>query len=459
MGQRPKDLTPEAGPAHLWGAELRAWRTRRGMSLADLGRSVHCTPSHLARMERAERPVPHAMAEACDHALGAEGALIRLHRTFNRTTDVARSRPHVASDVAQVYPAGAVGAPWTEGGDITVPVQIDGRVIYVQLSRRQYLQGLGAGLGLASIAAIATPAVSSTPPIEHLRTMRAALADSDNLFGPRRVIPAVREQLGIIGQLRATSRGQTLRDLAAVQTEFSDLLSWLHQDLGEHQAALFWIDRALDSSYAGGDAHSTAFILARKAQLACDMGDGVTATGAAETALGMARHGSRVHAVAAIHGAHGYALLGEAGPCLRAYDIAASDLQDLSSDEDCPYGQFVGLPYLQVHQAGSRDVLGDHRTAAAELDAAVTQFGDGWRRDAGVYLARAATAHAHAGDVDQAAAVALHALAIGQETGSGRALTELVDTDQALSKWANTPAVGQFHDALMTHGGRSHAAG
>jgi tetratricopeptide (TPR) repeat protein len=458
VGQQPKALTPEAGPAHLWGAELRAWRTSRGLALLDLGKLVHCSPSHLARMERAERPVPSTVAAACDRVLGAEGALIRLHRMSvdesRSTADVANSVAHVSNVTAHLAPTSPPYAPWVHDGDITVPVQVDGRVIYVQVPRRQFLQGLGAGLGLASLGALplASPTTGSgsAAPIEHLRTMRATLADSDNIFGPRRVIPAVREQLEIITQLRASNRGKAFRDLASIQTEFSDLLSWLHQDLGEHQASQFWIDRALESSHTAGDGHSTAFILARKAQLSCDMGDGSTAIGVAEAALRMARPGSRVQAVAAIYGAHGYALLGDGEASARTYDIARTALDDLSTDEGCPYGQFIGVPYLQVHQARSRDVLGDHHVAADEITKAVDQLGDNWHRDAGVYLARAATAHARAGDVDHATTVALRALAIGHETGSGRALAELEDTNRALARWAKTPAVRQFRDAIAT---------
>ncbi|MGH3798272.1 MAG: helix-turn-helix domain-containing protein, partial [Pseudonocardiaceae bacterium] len=48
MGQRPKDLTPHQNLHHYWGAELRALRVARGLSLAELGQQLHCDPSYLA---------------------------------------------------------------------------------------------------------------------------------------------------------------------------------------------------------------------------------------------------------------------------------------------------------------------------------------------------------------------------------------------------------------------------
>lgn len=42
MGQRPNELTPHENLHHYWGAELRALRVTRELSLAELGHSSHC---------------------------------------------------------------------------------------------------------------------------------------------------------------------------------------------------------------------------------------------------------------------------------------------------------------------------------------------------------------------------------------------------------------------------------
>jgi hypothetical protein len=79
MGQHPRELTPYASPAHYWGAELRALREERNLSLARLGKLVACDPSHLARIERGERPIPPGLPGACDRGLDAGEALTRLY--------------------------------------------------------------------------------------------------------------------------------------------------------------------------------------------------------------------------------------------------------------------------------------------------------------------------------------------------------------------------------------------
>ncbi len=49
---------------------------------------------------------------------------------------------------------------------------------------------------------------------------------------------------------------------------YAEFLSWLHQDLGNTDAASYWLDRALQWSYTVGDDDLTTYVMARKAQLA-----------------------------------------------------------------------------------------------------------------------------------------------------------------------------------------------
>lgn len=79
MGQRPNDLTPHASPQHYLGAEMRAWRTQRGLSLGKLSRSILFNTSYMARVERGGQAASADLVRAYDDALGAGGSLVRLH--------------------------------------------------------------------------------------------------------------------------------------------------------------------------------------------------------------------------------------------------------------------------------------------------------------------------------------------------------------------------------------------
>ncbi|MFE9782251.1 helix-turn-helix domain-containing protein [Streptomyces sp. NPDC005775] len=80
MGQQPNQLTPEAGPWHRWGHELREARISRRLSQQHLARLALIDRTHLGRFERAERPVPRHTAVCLDQALDACGALGSVRR-------------------------------------------------------------------------------------------------------------------------------------------------------------------------------------------------------------------------------------------------------------------------------------------------------------------------------------------------------------------------------------------
>jgi hypothetical protein len=84
MGRKRRVLTPERSAVHRWGAELRARRDERGLSLAGLGRAARYDASYLGRVERGEQFATRAVAEACDLVLGAGGELVRSWQAADR---------------------------------------------------------------------------------------------------------------------------------------------------------------------------------------------------------------------------------------------------------------------------------------------------------------------------------------------------------------------------------------
>lgn len=150
------------------------------------------------------------------------------------------------------------------------------------------------------------------------------------------------------------------------------------------------------------------FILCRKTQLACDTGRPGEAVGLADAAL-RAAGPSPLAAVAATFGAHSHALDGDAATSRRMYDQARAVLD---TGQPVPWATFFDPSYVEVYQAQSLAVLGEH-TAAEGFGAAISG------------LRPAAT-----------------------ETRSARILTELAALDKAVSRAADTPAVAAFRDAM-----------
>jgi tetratricopeptide (TPR) repeat protein len=472
MGQRRRELTPEHSPLHLWGSELRAWRDRRGLSLAMLGDLIRYDPSHVSRFERGERWPGEGIARACDDALKAEGALLRLWRLAEdrrsnpaiRERHVAGSAGHVASELPAMADGLPVQAASVENDGIIVPCRdLSGRIIWVSVPRRTFLLG-GVSAAAGAVGGPVVPAArnkktaralagaggpaADADPIEHLRSLRAVLVESDNLLGPRHIVSTVEEHIQLISQLRVARSGADRRALLDMQARYAEFAGWLHQDLGNFARAGHWLDRALEWAHAVGDPEMATYILARKSQLAGDMLDGAGTVDLAAAAQNMARPRSKLAAVAPTYAAHGHALLGEDSETLRALDHADDRLGNLEDDPASQWASWLDTAYITVHRAQCLEILGEHGQAADAFQQALRGLHPTYRRDRGVYLAREALAHAHAADPAQAAAAGMHALAIAAETGSGRIVNELARLDTELAAWRAVPDVEDFRTAL-----------
>lgn len=233
-----------------------------------------------------------------------------------------------------------------------------------------------------------------------------------------------------------------------MQAQYAEFAGWLHQDLGDFRSAQYWLDRALEWSHSVGDSEMATYIMARKSQLAGDALDGTGTVDLAEAAATMARPRSRLAAVAPTYAAQGHALLGENTETARTLDKAYEALGNLDDDPASQWAPWMDAGYVTVHRARCLETLGEHSQAAEVFQQAIGELPTLYRRDRGVYLAREALAHAHAGDPAQAADAGSQALAIAAETGSGRIVNELAKLDTDLTDWRSVPEVGEFRAAL-----------
>ncbi|MEU9999376.1 helix-turn-helix transcriptional regulator [Streptomyces sp. NPDC050848] len=465
MGQQPSELTPDAGPWHRWGYELRQFREARGLSQLALAREALIDRSHLGRFERAERPVPRHAAVALDQGVDAAGALVRLWdwaegespQTTSAPVSRAVTRAHGAnaqSHGASIRETLAFGAPWQAGSvddeTVVVPARIHGRILFVPVPRRVVLASGLAGLAAtalpASTAAAATEFAEMGSPVEHFARLRRMMIQTDNLIGPRHVLPALEQHLVALAARRRAARGADAADLLALETRYEELAGWFAQDIGDERAAYGHTAKALDASHITGDTDLTAYILARKAQLAVDTGQPADGLGFAAAARRTARPGSRLEVIAVLHEAHAHAILGEGTEAHRAYETALALLG--RADADGVWGSWLDEAYISTARARSLAALGEYESAAVGFDSAIAELPAMYRRDRGVYLARAARAHAGTGNVTLAARIGTQAVWIAAETGSGRIVSQLGRLDQALAPAAREEGVAEFRAAL-----------
>jgi tetratricopeptide (TPR) repeat protein len=438
------------------------------MSLAKLSTKVNFDPAYIGRVERGDQFPSKALIQACEQVLDAGGELTRLWRIADSARDTNRGHkakpnvheanpaPHEANSGLKLDSVPIDDAP-SELGGVTVPCRTsDGRITWVTVPRRTFLLGgLAAAGGLTirpdlqrAARLAATGGGNGLSPVEHLQRMRQVLIDSDNLLGPRHIIPTVYEHIKVIQELRAGRRGADGRNLLHLQAEYAEFLGWLYQDSGDLRHAQYWLDRAQDWSHAVGDSEMAVYVMARKSQLAGDRYDPQTAIDLANVAAAMAQPGSRIYASAHTYRAYGHALAGEPSACLNALDDARDVASSQRGDQGTGWAVWLDGAYVDVQRGRCLSAMGDHGRAAAVFQQAMQDLPAPYRRDRGVYLAREAHAHAGAQDPDQAAAAGMQALAIAEETGSGRIINELAELDGALQHWSRVPAVSDFRSAL-----------
>ena len=75
-----QDLNAGMSPLRVFGAELRHYRTRAGLSQEQLGARVYCSADLIGKIENGQRAPAEDLAAACDAVpeLGTGGALTRL---------------------------------------------------------------------------------------------------------------------------------------------------------------------------------------------------------------------------------------------------------------------------------------------------------------------------------------------------------------------------------------------
>ena len=136
-----------------------------------------------------------------------------------------------------------------------------------------------------------------------------------------------------------------------MQAEFAEFAGWLHQDSGDFRRAQYWLDRALEWTYAVADREMAVYVMARKSQLAGDMHDPVSAVDLAEAAITMAVPGSRLQATARTYEAHGHALGDGKTACLRALDEARGLVDELKDAQESAWATWLDGAYVDIQRA------------------------------------------------------------------------------------------------------------
>jgi hypothetical protein len=417
MGQagRPLNpLDPSASAAAKLGADLRAQRLERGLTLQALAAKIGYSPQHISSAELAKSPVSGPFVAACDRALGAGGQLIAL---MGAVVQEQAARRHAQSIARGGVPVGcATGSPIDAGED-------------VDPTNRRGLLGVSAAaaLGGLGVATAAPAAARDTDPElpAHWTQLLSLLGRHDAMYGPRDVLDIVCHELRLIADHRQVARRQLRTELMCVESRWAQFAAWLSNDSGQVRSRNAWADHALQLAREADYRDMIAFIRLRQSQWAAQDVDARRAIALAEAALRVTGTSAQTRARGALRAAFGHALANDATACER--HLAHGE--DLMERADClRVPPWVGRATIRSHVRPdeARCWLWMRPTKAIALYENVLRDWPRERvRDHGLHQARLAVACAQAGELDRAEAEGRKALATTRTTGSAGATREL----------------------------------
>ena len=387
-----------------FSAELGRLHREHGLSLHELARRSHYDAGYLSKVIRGYKHGSRELALHMDKLLGADGALVAA---WERS-----ARPPVP-----VMPL-ASAAP-----------DLD---LYDRITR-----------------AVDDPPRVDVPVVEWLERTLAEHRRVNDTVGATPLLGLIQSQLHVVAGFTRRASGPLAVRLIDLASQYAQFVAWMCIEIRDHRASLAWYDRARDWAEEAGDANMAATTLSMKAHLAWSVNDARRCVQMAQAARWYDRQVTPgVQGMAAQMQARGHALGGDAGPARRLLDEAQALIGLAASwPEDEPeWMYFYGEDWFTLQRGMAELHLRNWPDAARLLSAGLAALPEWYRRDRAWYGACLASAHAGAGDAEQAEAVAV-AFAEDVKAVNSYARGELLDAAGVLDRMGAHQA-GVIREAL-----------
>jgi tetratricopeptide (TPR) repeat protein len=272
------------------------------------------------------------------------------------------------------------------------------------------------------------------PVIDYFAGLFQQHVRADSEMGGRLVLPIVEQQVQTFATMLRQTRGPVRRTAVGLAWHYQEFLGWLYQDSARPDQALLWTSRAHDLAIELEDPTITGYLYMRRSNIASDLDDAPQALALADAALRtLPGRGGPIVAVALRQHAHALADLGETASCAAAIDRAFEALT--VPNENPGYADYCTPQYVAMEGGTCWVRLRQPRRALETFAQAPGLWADSDRRDYGLALARMATAHVAAGNLDEACRIGEQAVAVARLTTSIRTLRHLQRLRQTLRPW------------------------
>lgn len=415
-----------------FGAELRRFRIAAGLSLAQLGKAVHYTKGYLSRIENGNQAPNPALARQCDAVLNTGGALAALLPA--PTTTIATPADRAEEWTLDVPASGA-------GRSLVVPhLPCCANIGWFPTAADDQRHGLAAAAGDGLT-------------VDFFRTQFNQSVHLGELVSSRAILPTVTTHANTLWSLALVAPPTSRLPLMTLATLNATYAGWLALETGDDHAALRWSRTAVELAEMTGDTDLIVYALTREAGVAVFRDDPAHVLALTDRIRGFPRVATRFLRIAADREAQGHALLGNYDHCRRALDRST----DLSHVPD-PTPLFGGALLPPMAAAGPHVVgvisgwclhdLGRPTAAVEALDHEIAGIASTHRRATARFGARRVLAHAAAGDIDHACALAHELLGIAEVVDSATVRREFRRLARLLARWHNHQPVRELRPRL-----------
>lgn len=469
MGQAPRELTPLESALHFFGAELRHWRTLRGLSQEAVGQQTHDSGSLIGKIEKGERFPSLELARRLDDALDTGHVLERLWPQVEQERVILRCRrsgAHVLSPSDEVG-LGELGLVWP--ATVMAAVEVIVRLWRSELERRAVLLS-AAWVGSACAEPVREwllnhqdtfPEKSSgravgKSDVDALWEMCAAFSDADHRLGGGYARSTLLHYVNdvVFPLLQGSYTDAVGRELLAATARLCDLCGFMNFDEGSQGLAQRYFIQALRLAQASGNRVLGAHILADMSMQAHHLGDSSHALDLAgagyRTALDC---GSPLTAArcAALEG-RAYALRGDQRACARACLAGERALERAVRANEPGWIQFFTAEQMTAEMVYMASDLGRHAEVQRHAPGVMACSASMQRRRVlcTTTLAASHLPHDQHGDIDRVCELLDEVIPSLRSLRSARCVHRVNEVRRALAPYGQRASVQELEHRLQS---------
>ena len=475
------------------GEHLATYRRAAGISQPELSRAMDRTRTTVSKVEHGTRGMPEASWRIADEVCGAEGALIAEYqalaeaeqdyrerwRAHQRQARQAAAQP--AADALRAAPVPSLmarnhghtgeceGRPEISGVEAELAEELMRELVATlarSLGRRKALQVARWALGIVGLAgldadectrvalAMESPHRVDARVVKNLATTLAHCKRQEDMLGPCEVLDTVVAQQEIVRRLLTGGCPEEWRrPLSTLDSDMATTIGGYLLDMGQSDAARRYFDHGRRAAHKARNPASAAYAAINTSNAAFLRGDTPTALDTATVARSLAARTDdpRLKALAELHAAGAYALDGQYGSCMTAYERAQEFLTNASGSAPGSLAYWVHEGTLDSRRSIYLSQLGrPHDAVEAATNALARYENTPYVHSYALCEVRLGTALVLAEDITEAARVLGEAASLASL--SPRLTTELHATRALMKPWDNTSAVTTLDAQLEAHG-------